>query len=150
VISAVVSIFDLGEAFYLWKVHKLDCFTWVVSFLCTILFGVQIGLLSAVICSVLITLYESAYPHTAVLGRLPGSTVYRDVKQYPDAEQLPGIVVCRVDAPFYFANAQFIREVSFLTRPCIFVFWSIFNLINVLCPYFSFLAPIFLSETGKV
>jgi sulfate transporter 4 len=114
VISAVVSIFDLGEVFYLWKVHKLDCFTWLVSFLCTVLLGVQIGLLSAVICSILITLYESAYPHTAVLGRLPGTTVYRDVKQYPDAEQHRGILVCRIDAPLYFANAQFIREASFL------------------------------------
>lgn len=114
VISAVVSIFDLEEVFYLWKIHKLDCFIWLVSFLCTVLLGVQIGLLSAVICSILITLYESAYPPTAVLGRLPGTTVYRDVKQYPDAEQHPGIVVCRVDAPLYFANAQFIREVSFM------------------------------------
>jgi sulfate transporter 4 len=113
VISAVISIFDLAEPLYLWKVHKLDLLTWCVSFFCTIIFGVQIGLLSAVICSLLITLYESAYPHTAVLGRLPGSTVYRDVKQYPDAEQHPGIVVCRIDAHLYFANSQYIREVSF-------------------------------------
>jgi len=52
-------------------------------------------------------------------------------KQYPDAEQHPGIVVCRVDAPLYFANAQFIREVSFhdliwsISFFCMFVTWSL-------------------------
>ena len=112
VISAVLSLLEFGEAVFLWKVHKLDCLTWVVSFLCTILFGVQIGLASAVILSLLITQYESAYPHTAVLGRLPGSTVYRNVKQYPNAEQYQGMVICRIDAPLYFANSQYIREVS--------------------------------------
>lgn len=110
VISAVISLLEFGEAVFLWKVHKLDCLTWVVSFLCTILFGVQIGLASAVILSLLITQYESAYPHTAVLGRLPGSTVYRNVKQYPNSEQYQGLVICRIDAPLYFANSQYIRE----------------------------------------
>jgi sulfate transporter 4 len=113
VISAVITIFDWAEPIHLWKILKLDCLTWAVSFLGTIIFGVQIGLLSAVVCSLLITLYDSAYPHTAVLGRLPGSTMYRDVKQYPDAEQYPGIIICRVDAHLFFANAQYIREVSF-------------------------------------
>ena len=109
----------------MWKVHKLDCFTWIVSFLCTIIFGVQIGLVSAVLLSLLITQYESAYPHTEVLGKLPGSTIYRNVKQYPDAEQYPGMIICRVDAPLYFANSQYIREVSL---PCFqTLFYSFFS-----------------------
>ena len=94
----------------MWKVHKLDCFAWVVSFLCTLIFGVQIGLLSAVLLSLVITQCESAYPHTQVLGKLPGA----NVKQYPNAEQYPGMIICRVDAPLYFANSQYIREVSFI------------------------------------
>jgi len=44
------------------------------------------------------------------MGRLPNSTVYRDVKQYSEATQYPGIVLVRIDAPLYFANAQYIRE----------------------------------------
>ena len=74
--------------------------------------GVEIGLGVAVILSLLIVLYETAYPHTAVLGRLQGSSVYRNVKQYPEAEHYDGIVICRIDAPLYFANTEYIREVS--------------------------------------
>ncbi len=32
------------------------------------------------------------------------------MKQYPDAEQLDGIVIVRLDAPLYFANSRFIRD----------------------------------------
>ena len=72
--------------------------------------GVEIGLAIAVSVSLLIVTYESAYPHTAVLGRLPGTTVYRNIKQYPDAERYDGIVMVRIDAPIYFANTQNVRE----------------------------------------
>jgi len=46
----------------------------------------------------------------AVLGRLPGTTVYRNVKQYPEAYSYNGIVIVRVDAPIYFANTSFIKD----------------------------------------
>ena len=60
--------------------------------------------------SLSLVIYESAFPHTALLGRLPGTTVYRNIKQYPDAECYDGIVMVRVDAPIYFANTQNVRE----------------------------------------
>lgn len=47
---------------------------------------------------------------TAVLGRLPGTTVYRNVQQYPEAYTYNGIVIVRIDAPIYFANISFIKD----------------------------------------
>lgn len=46
----------------------------------------------------------------AVLGRLPGTTVYRNVKQYPEAYTYNGIVIVRIDAPIYFANISYIKD----------------------------------------
>jgi len=112
VISGVLGLMDYEEAFYLWRVNKFDWLVWTVSCCGTMFLGVEIGLMIAVGLSLLLVLYESAYPHTAVLGRLPGSTVYRNVKQYPKAELYDAIVLCRIDAPIYFANTQYIREVS--------------------------------------
>lgn len=110
VISGVLGLLDYTEAMYLWKVHKFDFAVWQVAFIGTMFLGVEIGLAIAVCVSLLLVTYESAYPHTAVLGRLPGTTVYRNVKQYPDAERYDGIVLVRIDAPIYFANTQNIRE----------------------------------------
>jgi len=72
--------------------------------------GVEIGLGIAVGVSMVIVIYESAYPQTSVMGRLPGTTTYRNVKQYPDAEMYEGIVIIRIDAPLYFANATNVRD----------------------------------------
>lgn len=47
---------------------------------------------------------------TAVLGRLPGTTVYRNIQQYPEAYTYNGIVIVRIDAPIYFANTSYIKD----------------------------------------
>mmetsp|Transcript_30585 Transcript_30585/g.45584 ORF Transcript_30585/g.45584 Transcript_30585/m.45584 type:complete len:729 (-) Transcript_30585:804-2990(-) len=110
VISGVVSLVDYEEAIYLWKVHKFDFGVWMVAFLGTLFLGVELGLGLAVCLSLLLVIFESAYPHTAILGRLPGTTQYRNIKNYRQAELYDGILVVRVDAPIYFANAQNIRD----------------------------------------
>ncbi|KAG0481717.1 hypothetical protein HPP92_012575 [Vanilla planifolia] len=48
--------------------------------------------------------------YAAVLGRLPGTTVYRNIEQYPEAYVYVGIVVVRIDAPLYFANISYIKD----------------------------------------
>lgn len=109
VISGVINLFDYTEAIYLWKVHKFDFGVWMCAFLGVTLLGVEMGLAISVGVSLLLIIYESAFPHTAVLGRLPGSNVYRNVKQYPQAERYDGLVMVRIDAPIYFANTDNIR-----------------------------------------
>ena len=72
--------------------------------------GVEFGLATAVGVSLLIVIYESVYPRTAVLGRLTGTSLYRNVKQYAATEQYDGLVIVRIDSPLYFANAMNIRD----------------------------------------
>ena len=105
-----MSLVDYSEAIYLWRVHKFDFSVWLVAFLGTLFLGVELGLGLSVGISLLLVIFESAYPHTAVLGRLPGTHHYRNIKQYPHAERYDGIVLVRVDAPMYFANTQHVRD----------------------------------------
>src|SRR5262249_42842188 len=46
----------------------------------------------------------------AVLGRAEGIKGYHDITRYPDARQIPGLVLFRWDAPLFFANAEFFKE----------------------------------------
>eukprot|EP00814_Leptocylindrus_danicus_P004121 CAMPEP_0116009252 /NCGR_PEP_ID=MMETSP0321-20121206/3328_1 /TAXON_ID=163516 /ORGANISM="Leptocylindrus danicus var. danicus, Strain B650" /LENGTH=502 /DNA_ID=CAMNT_0003478191 /DNA_START=135 /DNA_END=1644 /DNA_ORIENTATION=- len=110
VISGVLGLLDYEEGIFLWHVHKLDFAIWMFSFLGTLFLGAEKGLGISVALSLLFVLYESAYPHTAVLGKLPGTNVYRNVKQYPNAQTFEQIVIARVDAPIFFANTQHVRE----------------------------------------
>jgi MFS superfamily sulfate permease-like transporter len=45
-----------------------------------------------------------------VLGRVDGLAGYHDIHSYPDALQLPGLVIYRFDAPLLFANAKTFRD----------------------------------------
>lgn len=65
------------------QVNKLDWIIWMASFLGTLFISIEIGLAISIGLALLVVIYESAFPHTALLGRISGSGVYRNVKQYP-------------------------------------------------------------------
>ena len=45
-----------------------------------------------------------------MLGRAEGVKGYHDITRYPNARQIPGLVLFRWDAPLFFANAEFFKE----------------------------------------
>ena len=110
VMSSVMGLVDIDEARFLWKINKKDLLLWLMSFLGTLFLGVELGIGIAVLTSLIFVIYESAYPHIAILGQLPGTNVYRSIHQYPEAETHEGIVVMRIDAPIYFANVDYIKD----------------------------------------
>ncbi|KAL8470427.1 hypothetical protein ACS0TY_033060 [Phlomoides rotata] len=110
VISAVIGLVDYDEAFFLWRVDKRDFLLWTITFIFTLFLGIEIGVLVGVGVSLAFVIHESANPHIAVLGRLPGTTIYRNIEQYPEAYSYNGIVIVRIDAPIYFANISYIKD----------------------------------------
>ncbi|GAA0165002.1 transporter [Lithospermum erythrorhizon] len=110
VISAVIGLVDYDEAIFLWHVDKRDFLLWTITCASTLFLGIEIGVLVGVGVSLAFVIHESANPHMAILGRLPGTTVYRNVQQYPEAYVYNGIVVVRFDAPIYFANISYIKD----------------------------------------
>ena len=75
-----------------------------------LMFDVLAGILIAVGLSVADLFVRVARPPAAVLGRVPGLAGLHDIEDYPDAEQVPGLLVFRYDAPLCFANAQDFRS----------------------------------------
>ncbi|CAL0318817.1 unnamed protein product [Lupinus luteus] len=110
VISAVIGLVDYDEAIFLWRVDKKDFLLWTITSTTTLFLGIEIGVIIGVGVSLAFVIHESANPHIAILGRLPGTTVYRNVKQYPEAYKYNGIVIVRIDAPIYFANTSYIKD----------------------------------------
>jgi sulfate transporter 4 len=92
------------------QVSKKDFIVWIVAFFGTLFLGVELGLAISIGLALLLVIYESAFPHTAILGRIPGTTVYRNTKQYHETEIFSNILLFRIDAPIYFANITFIRD----------------------------------------
>ncbi|PQP97643.1 uncharacterized protein Pyn_18247 [Prunus yedoensis var. nudiflora] len=77
----------------------------------SVVFGnVEIGLVLAVAIYVIRVLLFVARPRTFVQGNHPNSMVYRNVEQYPNASNVPGILMLEINAPIYFANTNYLRE----------------------------------------
>lgn len=98
------------EVVALWRIRRVDAALWVVTLLVTLFVGIGQGILAGVFASLAMFIRRSTQPHTAELGRLPGTSVFRNLKHYPEAELIPGVVILRMDASLYFANTTFFKE----------------------------------------
>ena len=110
VFMAATSLVDVKEARRLWRVKRSDFYLLALSFWATLGLGIERGIIVAVVASLLVVLSQTARPHTAVLGRVPGTTSFRNIDRTPGAITIPGVIVLRVDAPLYFANAEFLEQ----------------------------------------
>eukprot|EP01018_Ginkgo_biloba_P022538 Gb_14914 [translate_table: standard] len=110
IISAMLGLIDVHAAYHLWKVDKIDFLVCIGAFLGVVLASVEVGLIIAVSISLVRVVMHVMRPHTAILGNIPGTTVYRSTEQYPDATRVPGIFILRIDAPMYFANSTYLKD----------------------------------------
>lgn len=110
IIVAVAKLVDLHEIWFTFQTKKRDTFLLIVCFVCTLFVGIEYGILIAVGLSLVLILFRSSRPRVVILGRLPGTTDYRNVKRWKSAIRQPGILIVRVDAQLYFANATYIRD----------------------------------------
>ncbi|XAR49438.1 hypothetical protein NMG60_11032649 [Bertholletia excelsa] len=110
IISAVVGLIDIQAMVLIWKIDKFDFFACMGAFFGVVFASVEIGLLIAISISFAKILLQVTRPRTAILGRLPRTTIYRNIQQYPDATKVPGILIVRVNSGIYFSNSNYIRE----------------------------------------
>jgi sulfate permease, SulP family len=76
----------------------------MIVFVAELTLGVMQGIALGVVLSLLILIYLTSHPHGAVLGQLPGSEAYRDVRRHPEARTFPGLLIWRVGGDLFFAS----------------------------------------------
>ncbi|KAI5315810.1 hypothetical protein L3X38_044986 [Prunus dulcis] len=108
--QALLVVIDYETAIHLWKVYKFDFVVCMSAYIGVVFGSIEIGLVLAVALYVIRVLLFVARPRTFVQGNLPNSVVYRNVEQYPNASNVPGILILEIDAPIYFANTNYLRE----------------------------------------
>lgn len=117
VITAALSLADLPATARLWRQRKVEFSLSIVALLGVALLGVLPGIAIAVGLSILNVFRRAWRPYQTTLGLVAGLPGYHDVRSYPDARRLPGLVIYRFDAPLFFANAKSFRdEVTALAR----------------------------------
>ncbi len=110
IVAAVVGLVDVAEMRHIVAVKRSDAIGLAVAFFATLLLGIEVGILVAVVASMLVVFARMSVPHSAVLGHVPGTTSYRNVDRFPEVDTVEGVRILRVDAAISFANATHVKR----------------------------------------
>ena len=108
VIVAVLGFINIREFRRLWKISRLEFTVALVAFGGVLLFGILTGVGISVVASILLLLRQTAYPHVATLGRIPGTFRFSDIERHPDNRVFPGVMIFRVEAAILYFNVEFV------------------------------------------
>jgi sulfate permease, SulP family len=123
VIAAVIELIDIPGLVALYRVAsrrlrgiygvaaRPDFLAAVAALGGVLVFDTLPGLFIGIAVSLLLLLYRASRPHIAVLGQVPGASgQYGDVRRHPENQQVPGVVVLRLESGLFFANADALRD----------------------------------------
>jgi high affinity sulfate transporter 1 len=109
----IASAIGLIEVTDLLRIYRIQRWEFWLSIVCTIgvaVFGAIEGIGLAIVIAVIEFLWDAWRPYSAILGRADGVHGFHDIKRYPNARMLPGLVLFRWDAPLFFANAELFSD----------------------------------------
>jgi SulP family sulfate permease len=109
VIVAVAGLVNFKEVLRLWRYSKLDGALMALTIAAVLGRGIEIGIAVGVGASLLAHLARVSRPHLAVIGRMPGSEHFRNVKRHA-VRTWPGLLLLRVDENLFFANIRNVEE----------------------------------------
>ncbi|WP_296634791.1 solute carrier family 26 protein [Polaribacter sp.] len=110
IIVAVFNLINLKEAFYLWRVNKLDFWLMLSTFLATLFLGIEYGIAVGVGLSLIVLIYRTSKPYVTELGKVPNSNFYRNKNRFEEVVLEEDILVFRFDAQLFYANANYFRD----------------------------------------
>ena len=109
IIVAVATLIDLPALGRTWRYSRTDFGAMLATILLTLVHSVEAGIIAGVALSIGLFLYRTSRPHSAVVGRVPGTEHFRNVLRH-DVQLCPKVTFLRVDESLYFANARFLEE----------------------------------------
>ncbi|MEO7386988.1 MAG: sulfate permease [Gammaproteobacteria bacterium] len=110
VIAAALGLFEFADLRRIFRIQQWEFWLSVACFAGVAVFGVIPGIGLAILLAVIEFLWDGWRPHYAVLGRVDGIRGYHDLKRYPHARLIPGLLLFRWDAPLFFANAELFHQ----------------------------------------
>jgi high affinity sulfate transporter 1 len=110
VIAAAIGLFEFKDLRRIYRIQQWEFWLSMLCFAAVAVFGAIPGICLAVVIAVIEFLWDGWRPHYAVLGRVPNLRGYHDLKRYPQAALIDGLVLFRWDAPLFFANAELFQQ----------------------------------------
>jgi high affinity sulfate transporter 1 len=110
VIASAIGLIEVADLIRIFRIQRWEFWLSIVCLVGVAVLGAIPGIGLAIVIAIIEFLWDGWRPHSAVLGRAKGVKGYHDITRYPDARQIPGLVLFRWDAPLFFANAELFKE----------------------------------------
>jgi len=113
VLAALTGVVEADLALRLWRCERGEFWIFVSAMMGVLLVGLIAGVVVGVLLSLIALLIRASDPPRGQLGTLPGKDGYFNMKRFPEAAPLPGVLLYRFSAGLNFANAKvFCNEVE--------------------------------------
>jgi SulP family sulfate permease len=112
IIVAVLSLVDFQALKRTWQYSRNDFIAMLATIVLTLIEGVEIGIMTGVGLSLLLYLYRTSKPHSAIVGRVPGTEHFRNIDRF-EVETCKKILTLRIDESLYFANARYLEDLIY-------------------------------------
>ena len=111
IIHAVWHIIASRKLQKLRHASRVEFWFGVLALAGVLLIDVLQGMVIGLVASLLFVIYRSSRPHLSSLGRVPGVPgAYSDLSRHPENTPVPGVLIVRLDAQLYYANALTVRD----------------------------------------
>jgi anti-anti-sigma factor len=123
VIAALIELVDIPSLVRLYRAHtkglgriygfaaRPDFIAALATTLGVLVFGTLPGLGVGIVTSIVLLVYRASIPNVAVLAQAPGTDgLFVDAERHPEATEVPGVAILRVESPLFFANADAVRD----------------------------------------
>ncbi len=109
VVVAVTQLIDFKSLFSTWRYDRRDGIAQLGTIIGVLAFGIEPGLLIGMALAIGLYLQSTSDPHIAVVGQVPGTEHYRNIKRHQVCTW-PALLLIRIDENIYFANAPAIES----------------------------------------
>ncbi len=108
IIVAVLSLVDFKTPRMIWRYSKPDFAALATTIIVTLVFGVEPGVIAGVALSLALYLWRTSRPHAAIVGRVPGTEHFRNVKRHK-VITAPHLLTIRIDEALTYLNARWLE-----------------------------------------
>ncbi|MCL6250442.1 sulfate permease [Altererythrobacter sp. KTW20L] len=109
IIVAVLSLVDFKTPREVFRYSRADFSAMLATILVTLLVGVEPGVIAGVALSLALFLWRSSRPHAAIVGRVPETEHFRNVKRHAVFTD-PRVLTIRIDESLTYLNARWLEE----------------------------------------
>ncbi|HVP54190.1 MAG TPA: SulP family inorganic anion transporter [Candidatus Eisenbacteria bacterium] len=110
VIHAVWHLLDYRALAQFRRISRIEYRESLAAIFGVVAFDILNGLVLAVLLTLIALMRFLLVPQVVVLGRLRETGEYAEIARHPEAEEIPGVLILRVDRIWFFANANGIRD----------------------------------------